>query len=69
MAKPILIVKIPFDLDEKIDLKKWFEGIEEDYYVIVIYSKSVNEFVFEYPKNCDLPESELDKIKGVILVK
>lgn len=68
MEKRILIVRLPIELHEA-DYTTWFESLKEDYYVFVIYDFKVESIQFEFPKNCDLPQSDLDKIKEAILVK
>lgn len=67
MAKPILIVRLPINFAG--DIVKWFESIGEDYFVIALYDQEVDDLGFEYPKNCDLPLGDLEKIRGALLVK
>lgn len=65
--KKILIIRVPMDFTG--DFTGAAEKLQDDYHIIVLADVEVSTLVFEYPRNCDLPQSDLDAIKEMVLVK
>lgn len=68
MAKQILIIRTPIDFKGG-NIEELSDFISSEYFVIVLYDEHVEDLQFEYPKNCDLPVSDLEKIREAITVK
>lgn len=68
MSRQLVIVRAPLrDVDaEYKQLHNVLNDHKDEYLFIIIQHENYTDIQFEYPKNVDLPQDELDKIKNII---